>query len=96
MLAVSKIGDRALHKIAMYNPNLIANLSKEAYDIYVIRKKTCEYIFSLVTTQGMTLDNLKKILNEEVKEVKIMRKNTDSEEEKAFFGLKIKELEDYL
>lgn len=30
MLAVSKIGDRALNKIAIYNPNLIANLSKEA------------------------------------------------------------------
>jgi len=96
MFAVSKIGDRALNKIAKYNPNLISNLSKEAYDLYIIRKQICEYIFSLVTTQGMTLDNLKKILFEEITKVKDLRKNADSEEERKFLDLKIEELEDYL
>ena len=96
MLAVSKIGDRALHKIAMYNSNLIPNLSKEAYDLYIIRKQICEYIFSLVTSQGMTLDILKKDLHKEIKKVEIIRKNADSEEERAYLSLKIEELEDYL
>ena len=96
MLAVSKIGDRALHKIAMYNPNLIANLSKVSYDLYIIRKQICEYIFSLVTDQSMTLDNLKNILHEEIKKVKDLRKQADSKEERKFLELKIEELEDYL
>ncbi|MHA1105288.1 MAG: hypothetical protein ACTSPN_06150 [Promethearchaeota archaeon] len=96
ILAVSKIGDRALNKIAKYNPNLISNLSKEAYDLYIVRKQICEYIFSLVTTQGMTLDNLKKILFEKITKVKDMRKHADSEEEREFLELKIEELEDYL
>ena len=96
MLAVSKIGDRALNKIAKYNPNLISNLSKEAYDLYIIRKQICEYIFSLVTDQSMTLDNLKNILHEEIKKVKDLRKQADSKEERKFLELKIGELEDYL
>ena len=96
MLAVSKIGDQALNKIAMYNPNLIANLSKVGYDLYIIRKQICEYIFSLVTTKGIILENLKKKLHEEIKKVKDLRKNADSEEEREFLELKIEELEDYL
>jgi len=96
MLAISKIGDRALNKIARYNPNLIANLSKEAYDLYIIRKQICEYIFSLVTTQGMTLDNIKKNLQEEINKVKVLSKNANSEEERVFLNLKIEELGDYL
>ena len=96
MLAVSKIGDRALHKISMYNPKLIANLSKEAYDLYIIRKQICEFIFPLVTTQDMTLNGLKKILLEEIKNIEDLRKNADTEEERVFLDLKIEELEDYL
>lgn len=94
--AVSRIGDRALNKIAMFNPNLIANLSKEGYDLYIIRKQICEFIFPLVTTQDMTLKRLKKTLQEEIKKVKNLRKNIDNEEERVFLELKIKELEDYL
>jgi len=96
MLAISKIGDRALNKIAMYNPNLISNLSKEAYDLYIIRKQICEYIFSLVTAQGMTLAKIKKNLQEEINKVKVLSKNADSEEERGFLNLKIEELGDYL
>ncbi|MHA1669949.1 MAG: hypothetical protein ACTSV5_05150 [Promethearchaeota archaeon] len=96
MLAVSKIGNRALNKIAMYNPALIANLSKEAFDLYTIRKEISEYVFSLVTTRDMALDNFKRNLHEEIKKVNNLRKNTDSEEEREFLKIKITELEDYL
>jgi hypothetical protein len=96
MLALSKIEYRALNKIAMYNPYLIANLSKEAYDLYVIRKEISEYIFSLITIQGMTMDKFKNKMHEEIKKVKNMQKMAESEEEKAFLELKIKELGDYL
>ena len=44
MLSISKIGQKALNKISNYNPNLIANLSKQAYDLYLIRKNICEEI----------------------------------------------------
>jgi hypothetical protein len=95
-LSVSKIGDKALSKIAMYNPNLIANLSKEGYDLYIIRKQVCEFIFPLMTTKDMTVSKLKKIIQEEIERVENLKEGVDSLEEKNFLDLKIEELEDYL
>lgn len=95
-LLVSKIGQKALDKISNYNPNLIANLSKQAYDLYLIRKNICEEIFPIVTTPEITLSNVKEYIQAKINEAQILLDKTKLVEDKELLNLRIEELKDLL
>ena len=96
MLLVSKIGQKALDKISNYNPNLIANLSKEGQDLYLLRKSICEEIFPLVTTPQITLKEVKEYIQNKIDESHKLLAETNEKEEKKLLNLKIEELKDLL
>lgn len=96
MLLVSKIGQKALDKVSNYNPNLIANLSKEGHDLYLLRKSICEEIFPFVTTPEITLKEVKGYIQEKIYEVQKLLKEADSAEEKKLLDLRIEEYKDLL
>ena len=96
MLLVSKIGQKALEKVSKYNPNLIANLSKQAYDLYLIRKNICEEIFPIVTTPEITLNEVRKYIQNKINEIQNLLDKTKSAEDKELLNLRIEELGDLL
>ena len=96
MLSVSKIGQKALNKISNYNPNLIANLSKQAYDLYLIRKNICEEIFPIITTPEITFGKVEEYITNKINETQILLEKTNSVEDKELLKLKIEELKDLL
>ena len=96
MLSVSKIGQYALDKVSKYNPNLIANLSKQAYDLYIIRKNICEEIFPIVTTPEISLSKVKEYIQNKINEAQNLLKKTKLLEEKELLNLRIEELKDLL
>lgn len=96
MLLVSKIGQKALDKVSNYNPNLIANLSKEGHDIYLLRKTICEEIFPIVTTPEISLNEVKEYIQNKINETQKLLAETNAVEEKKLLNLKIKEYDDLL
>ena len=96
MLSVSKIGQKALDKVSRYNPNLIANLSKQAYDLYIIRKNICEEIFPIVTTPEITLSKVKEYIQNKINETQNLLEKTKLVEDKELLNLRIEELKDLL
>ena len=96
ILSVSKIGQKALEKVSKYNPNLIANLSKQAYDLYIIRKNICEEIFPIVTTPEISLSKVKEYIQNKINEAQNLLKKTKLLEEKELLNLRIEELKDLL
>jgi Glu-tRNA(Gln) amidotransferase subunit E-like FAD-binding protein len=96
MLLVSKIGQKALNKVSTYNPNLIANLSKQAYDLYMIRKNICEEIFPVVTTPKITLSKVKEYIQNMINESNILLEKAESVEDKELLSLRVEELKDLI
>ena len=96
MLLVSKIGQKALNKVSNYNPNLIANLSKQAYDLYLIRKSICEEIFPIVTTPEITLTEVKEYIQNKINEAQNLVEKTESVEDRELLNLRIEELKDLI
>ena len=96
MLLVSKIGQKALDKVSNYNPNLIANLSKEMHDLYLLRKSICEEIFPIITSQNITLREVKEYIQNQINETHKLLAETKGAEEKKLLRLKIEEFEDLL
>ena len=96
MLLVSKIGQKALNKVSNYNPNLIANLSKQAYDLYLIRKSICEEIFPIVITPEITLTEVKEYIQNKINEAQNLVEKTESVEDRELLNLRIEELKDLI
>lgn len=96
MVLVSKIGQRALQKVSVYNPNLIANLSKEAHDLYLLRKSICEEIFPIVTTPEITLKEVEDFIQNKINKAQKLLTETNVVEEIKLLNLRIEEFEDLL
>lgn len=96
MLLVSKIGQKALDKVSNYNPNLIANLSKEGNDLYLLRKSICEEIFPIVTTPEIRISEVKEYIQNKIKESQKLLAETNEAEEKKLLNLRIEEYNDLL
>jgi len=96
MLLVSKIGQKALDKVSNYNPNLIANLSKEGYDLYLLRKTICEEIFPIVTAPEISLNEVKEYIQNKINETQELLAETNGAEEKKMLNLRIEEYNDLL
>lgn len=65
-----KIRDSIFRTKSKYNPNLIANLSKEAYDIYLMRMSICDDLLKKLDEEGISLEKLKDYINENLNETK--------------------------
>ncbi len=47
ILSISKIREKIFRIKELYHPNLVKNLSKEAYDLYLIRQSICDQLLEL-------------------------------------------------
>ena len=80
----------------MYNPRLVANLSKEANDIYLARKSICEEVQKLLDKEDIDLDKVKDYIKGQIKKIKNQLKQAQSDDEINAIKITLKEWEEFL
>ena len=96
MLAIQKIEEKIFKYKSMYHPNLVANLSKEAYDLYVIRNSIGEQLLEELNKKGRSLQEINKFKNKKIREIEMKLKNTTDILQIDFLKLSLEEWKAFL
>ena len=96
LISLTKIGEKIFKIKEMYNPNLIANLSKEAYDLYLKRMSICNQLLEQLDKKDITIEKIEAFIGKKVKESKERLDKAKDETEVKLIQLSIKEWEDFL
>jgi hypothetical protein len=80
----------------MYNPNLISNLSKEMWDLYLIRESICEQLLELSSEKGINISKIMDFIKNKIEENKKKLKDETDEFKIQLIELSIKEWEEFL
>jgi len=80
----------------MYNPRLIANLSKEANDIYLTRKSIYEDLLKLLDEKDIDFIKVKDYIKDQIKKNREQLKQAQSDFDINFIKITIKEWEEFL
>ena len=96
LISLTKIGEKIFKIKQMYHPNLIANLSKEAYDLYLIRMSICDQLLEQLDKKGITVEKIEDFVRSKVKQSRERLDKAKFETETVLIQLNIKEWEDFL
>jgi len=80
----------------MYHLRLIANLSKEANDIYLARKSICEDLLKLLDEKDINFSKVKDYIKDQIKKNKKQLKLAQNDIDTNFIKTTIKEWEEFL
>ena len=80
----------------MYHPKLIANLSKEANDIYLARKSICKDLLKLLDEKDINFSRVKDYIEDQIKKCNTQLKEAQNDIETNFIKTTIKEWEEFL
>jgi len=81
---------------SMYNPNLIANLSKEMYDRYLIRESMCNDLLQQLEKLDINKEKIKIFIEKRIKWLEEKYKNTQDVQETKYLEMAIEEWKDFL
>ncbi len=70
LLSLEGIREKIFKIENMYHPNLIANLSKEMYDLYLIRDSICNQLLELLKEKDIDIDKVHDFIKEKIKNSK--------------------------
>jgi len=96
LISLTKIGQKIFEIKDRYHPNLIANLSKEAYDLYLIRMSICDQLLEQLDKKGITIEKVEDYIRNKIKENRERLDKQKDEIETEVIQLSIKEWEDFL
>jgi hypothetical protein len=96
LLNIKKIEEKIFKFKTMYHPNLIANLSKEAYDLYLIRNSICEKLFKLTEKKDPKIHEIKEFIKKEIDDNNKKIKKSKDHQEISFLKLAIQEWKEFL
>lgn len=96
ILSLDGIREKIFKIKDMYHPNLIANLSKEANDIYLARKSICEDLSKLLDEKDINFGKVKDYIKDQIKKNKKQLKQAQSDIDMNFIKTTIKEWEEFL
>ncbi len=96
LISLTKIGEKIFKIKEMYHPNLIANLSKEAYDLYLKRMSICNQLLEQLDKKDITIEKIEDFIWKKVKESKERLDKIKNEMETKLIQLSIKEWELFL
>ena len=96
LISLTKIGEKIFKIKEMYNPNLIVNLSKEAYDLYLKRMSICNQLLEQLEKKSITIKKIEEFIRNKMKESKERLDKAKNETEAKLIQLSIKEWEDFL
>ena len=95
-LYITKLTEKAFRTIEMYNPNLVSNLSREAYDLYTVRKDVAERILAFTEKLDKNQAEVREYLKSEIKAVETLLEKEENPETRRLLEMKIGELKEYL
>ncbi|MFW9865460.1 MAG: hypothetical protein ACFFEN_05110 [Candidatus Thorarchaeota archaeon] len=95
-MSIYAIKEKIFKIKGMYNPNLISNLSKEMYDLYLIRESICEQLLKLSSEKEIDIVKIKDFIKMKIKENKEKLKIETKEYEVKLLQLTIREWEEFL
>ena len=87
LLSLEGIREKIFKIEDMYHPNLIANLSKEMYDLYLLRDSICKQLLELLKEKDIDIDRVHDFIKEKIqnskKRLKVAKNGTEAEAIKA-------------
>lgn len=96
ILNIKSIEEKIIKYKTMYHPNLVANLSKEAYDLYVVRSSISDKLNSLIEKNRSNYDEVHKYIKNQIASLNNKLHNSQDEQEKIYLKLTIDVWNDFL
>jgi len=96
LLSINTVREKAQKIKGMYNPNLINHLSKEAFDLYLIRESICNQILEITNEKDNKYGKIIDFVKKKIKENKNQLKQTSDEIELTLIQQIIEEWEEFL
>ncbi|KKK59011.1 hypothetical protein LCGC14_3038660 [marine sediment metagenome] len=96
LMSINTVREKALKIKGMYHPNLVNNLSKEANDLYLIRKSICNQILELTHEKDIKYSKIIDLVKKKIEENKNQLRKTSDEIELTLIQLAIEEWEEFL
>ena len=95
-ISINKLEEKIFKIKEKYHPNLIKNLSKEAYDLYLIRKSVCNELLKVTSEKDIKYSKIVEYIKNEIEKNKERFKNTSEQIELTLIQLTIEEWEGFL
>lgn len=70
ILELKSIEDKIFRFKNKYHPNLITNLSNEAYDLYLIKNSICDQLIEKLKEENITIEKIKEFIKNKIQENK--------------------------
>lgn len=96
MLALQKLEEKIFKYKSMYHPNLVANLSREAYDLYLIRNSIGDQLLEVIKKKGRSLKKIKEFITEKIHEIETKLKQETIQYELNLLKISIDEWKAFL
>ena len=94
-ISIDKLEEKIFKIKEMYHPNLIKNLSKEAYDLYLIRKSVCNELLKVTSEKDIKYSKIVDYIKNEIEKNKERLKNASDPIELTLIQLTIEEWEGF-
>jgi len=95
-ISIDKLEEKIFKIKEMYHPNLIKNLSKEANDLYLIRKSVCNELIKVTSEKDIKYSKIIEYIKNEIEKNKERFKNISDQIELTLIQLTIEEWEGFL
>ena len=96
ILSLQAIREKVFKIKNIYHSSLIANLSKEAYDLYLIRNSICNQLFELLKEKDIDIAKLNDFIKSKIRESKKKLKEVENEIEAKMIKITIEEWKEFL
>jgi hypothetical protein len=96
MVSLQAIGEKIFKIKNMYHPSLIANLSKEMYDLYLIRDSICNQLLELLKEKDIDISKVNDYIKKRLKENQKRLKEAENDVEVEKIKLSIEEWKQFL
>ena len=96
LLNLQKIEEKIFKIKSMYHPNLIANLSTNAYDLYIIRNSISNQLLEELKKENRNFQMIKNFIAKKISEIEMKLRDTTNIPEKSFLKLNLEEWKAFL
>ena len=96
LLSIQAIEEKIFKMKEMYHPTLIANLSKEAYDLYLIRNSIYDQLLELLKEKDIDIGKVNVFIKKKIKESEGKLKDAKNGKETETIKITIEEWKQFL
>ena len=96
ILSIQAIEEKIYKMKERYHPNLIKNLAKEAYDLYLIRKSIYDQLHALLDEKDIDIRKVNDFIKKKIEQSEKKLKETKNEIEAESIKITIEEWKQFL